>query len=111
MYRRLFILAKISLDPPQIIKQTTQDYFDDQNNLQQWLDECCISDKDFKITSLKSFSSWCNWASRNHFRQGTDKTFRVGLERIGFKYNKNVPFINDKGQKSYSRGYEGFKLK
>ncbi len=102
---------QIGLNTPQVVKLTTQDYFEDQNNLNLWLEECCKIDPKYKITSARAFTSWCAWASKNHFRQGTDKTLKESLERNGFKYNKNVPFINDHGVGSRGRGYEGFRLK
>lgn len=100
-----------NLSPPQIIIDSTEDYFEDQNNIQLWLNECCVLDPNYKTTSSKAFTSWCAWASRNHFRQGTDRTLKEQLLRCGIIYNKNIPEIDSKGKTSRVRGYEGFKLK
>ncbi len=101
---------EIGLNPPKIILETTEQYFDNQNSFQQFLDQECEinlenNKKPFGETGTKLFFSWCNWAKLNHIRQGTMSGFRENLEKNGFIYTKHLPNDNN------LRGFIGIKLK
>lgn len=99
---------KIGLDVPQIVLDTTQEYFNSQNSFQQFLDEKCqieTHNKEFNENSNDLFRSWCNFAALNHIRQGTMANFRENLEKYQITYTKNLP------NKHGTRGFIGIKLK
>ena len=111
---------EIGLATPEIITSATEEYFDDQNNIMQWIQEECDVNLKHDIITTLAFQAWCLWASKNHMKQGTDKTFKNQLERNGFKYNKNTPIRNsdnialkkpDNKTPLYARGFVGFKLR
>ncbi len=108
-----------NLNPPNIVVSATNEYFEDQNIFPQWLEEFCDVKEKNQDTGDKLFNSWCLYAAKKHFRQGTDKTFKDQMLKNGLIYNKNVPLrnenreiIRDKDNKiKYTRGYDGVQLR
>jgi putative DNA primase/helicase len=99
---------EIGLNVPQIVMDSTEEYFSSQNTFQEFLDDKCeilINDRNFNENSNDLFRSWCNFAMTNHIRQGNMANFRENLEKFGIKYTKNLP------NKHGVRGFIGIKLK
>jgi putative DNA primase/helicase len=82
------------LSPDKVAKATTE-YFEDQDTLSQWLDECCeVNNRELIETgcisamqscpSSKLFSDWKNWCDRNGETPGSNKAFSEQLSRLGF---------------------------
>lgn len=84
---------KNGLMRPQVVKEATEEYFDDQNTMAQWLEKCCEVDmKNFYLASSSNslFQSWSGFAKSNGVDPGTSKTFKPALEKMGFKFKKDM---------------------
>lgn len=72
---------------PPVIRTATENYFEDQDVLAEWLDEKCIVDlgNEFrKETPSALFESWADFAKRNNFDPGSLRDFGDRLEARGF---------------------------
>jgi len=63
---------------PQVVLHETADYFEEQDRIKAWIDECCYVGKNYSDTSSHLFDSYVNWCKRNHSEPGK----RNGLTRI-----------------------------
>jgi putative DNA primase/helicase len=72
---------RIGLAPPAIVTDATAAYFDDQDVLQHWLDECTADGGPYAFTLTKKlYASWKHWADEQNFEPGSLKTFSGSLE-------------------------------
>jgi putative DNA primase/helicase len=63
---------RIGLSPPAAVCDATAAYFDDQDTLQQWLDDCTADGGPDAFTRLSVlFSSWKDWCEARNHRIGT----------------------------------------
>jgi putative DNA primase/helicase len=54
------------LSPPQVVLDTTEEYFEDEDTVGRWMAECVIPNPDVGfVRSLDVFRSWQQWANRN----------------------------------------------
>jgi putative DNA primase/helicase len=73
------------LAPPAIVTGATMAYFDDQDVLQHWLDECTADGGPYAFTLTKQlYGSWVNWTGEQHLDPGSLKTFSGSIEDRGF---------------------------
>jgi putative DNA primase/helicase len=89
------------LQPPQIVKESTDHYLGAEDSLQQWLDECCEVGTGF-ASSKALFSSWARWCEESGEFVGTMKRLMAKLESRGISTGQKF-----KGQ----RGCLGIMLK
>jgi putative DNA primase/helicase len=76
--------AAHGLQPPAVVKESTDQYLGAEDSLQQWLDECCEIGTGF--TSSKAlFSSWAKWCEQSGEFTGTMKRLMSKLESRGIK--------------------------
>jgi putative DNA primase/helicase len=76
---------RIGLAPPAIVTVTTVAYFDDQDVIQHWLDECTADGGSYAFTLTKQlYASWKHWADEQHLEPGSLKTFSGSIEDRGF---------------------------
>lgn len=102
------------LQPPERVIAQTQEYFEEEDPLQQWMDEECVlgaADErgEFKVraTSSALYRSWSQWCNRVGEHGGSQKQF---ARRLGAKLGrKSVTFRIEDG--SVHRGYLGIDLK
>jgi putative DNA primase/helicase len=80
---------RIGLAPPQIVKDATEEYLNDEDSLQRWVDECCIVEKTHWEVGERLWSSWKTWAERNNEKVGTRKSFGQSMKNKGFKPEKS----------------------
>lgn len=89
------------LKPPQIVKESTEEYLGAEDSLQQWIDECCEIGPGFTASSTLFFS-WTKWCEGSGEYVGTMKRLMAKLESRGILT----------GQKSqHRRGCLGIKIK
>jgi putative DNA primase/helicase len=89
---------------PQRVLQTTQDYFNDQDMLGQWLATCCDlqpGNDRMRETTTALHLSWSTFAKQAGEKPETQKAF-VG------KLEKRVP---DRYKNMHGRGFSGISLK
>jgi putative DNA primase/helicase len=94
---------RVGLTPPSSVRKTTDEYFEDQDNLGQWLEDCVNQDAGifgFELTSVL-FTSWKAWCERQNLKPGSEKTFAEALRDKGF----------EKHRRDHGRGFVGITLK
>jgi putative DNA primase/helicase len=58
---------------PEVVRGETEDYFEAQNDVQAWTDECCLVGPNYRDTSAGLFRSWETWCKRNGVLPGSQK--------------------------------------
>jgi putative DNA primase/helicase len=94
---------RIGLTPPSSVRKTTDEYFDDQDNLGQWIEDCINPEAGifaFELTSVL-FASWKDWCERQNLKPGSEKTFVEALRDRGFERHR----------RDHGRGFVGITLK
>jgi putative DNA primase/helicase len=63
---------RIGLAPPPIVTQATEDYFNDQDLLGQWLEDCTEDGGPYAFTATgRLFASWKTWCDEQNLKTGT----------------------------------------
>ena len=63
---------RIGLAPPAIVRDATEDYFADQDTLQQWLDDCTEDGGQFAFSRTADlFASWKTWCEGHNLKPGS----------------------------------------
>ncbi len=90
------------LAPPASVIKASDDYFDGEDTLQQWIDDCLKTDDPRAFTpSRQLFMSWKEWAEQRNLRSGSEKEF---VERLADKGIEKV-------RTNKARGFKGVELK
>jgi putative DNA primase/helicase len=71
---------QIKLRPPPMVAEATNDYFEAEDAIRIWLDECCDTSSTYENNLSETFASWCGWAARSGEAAGTKKAFIQKLE-------------------------------
>lgn len=78
---------------PKSVLEATNDYFDEQNTMQQWLEQECRVEMGnthlFEKTNAL-FNSWKAYAKANSLEAGDSKSFKTSMERLGFPYDRDA---------------------
>lgn len=69
------------LNPPQVVRDTTADYFREEDVLGKWLAEC--TQDSGETTTYELFGSWQEWANRNGEYVGSMRRFSSALASRG----------------------------
>jgi P4 family phage/plasmid primase-like protien len=67
------------LTPPAIVRETTEEYFREEDAVQRWLDENTEADKDSNALTSDLYQNWREWANRNGEFPGTMRRFSSAL--------------------------------
>lgn len=83
---------KYGLNPPEIVKQATEDYLEEQDALARWIDDDC---EDVRGTSKWTagstlYKAWRTYAIANGEVPGSSGDFKVKLENKGFLYERHM---------------------
>ena len=89
---------------PATVTAATADYFDEQDTLRQWIEECCECGAGKEDATRSLFASWQNFAKANGEDIGTAKRFAIALQRMGFVGIRNP------GQVRNQRGFHGIRV-
>lgn len=93
---------RIGLAPPDLVTEATKSYFDDQDVLREWLDDCTEDRGPFAFTtSTQLYASWKQWCDDRGLVPGTVKALSDGLTDRG-----RVPKRTNRG-----RGFQSLVLK
>jgi putative DNA primase/helicase len=90
----------MGLKPPGSVKQATAKYFEAEDSLNLWLEDCCEKKPDAWESSSALFTSWQGWASSKGEAPGSMKHLTQMLEAKGFV----------KQRKNTARGFIGLRL-
>jgi len=90
---------KIGLAPPPIVRHVTDEYFEDQDIIGEWIEDRVNLEPGPQAFTLSSvlFTSWKAWCEGQNLKPGSEKVFVEALKDRGFK----------KVRKAYGRGFEG----
>jgi putative DNA primase/helicase len=81
---------RIGLAPPKIVLDATEDYFAEQDTLQQWLDDCTEDGGEFAFTRTGNlFASWKTWCEAHNLKPGSEQGFSGTLSDKGFEKKRN----------------------
>jgi len=90
------------LQRPQVVIDANEEYFGEQDLLQQWIDECCDLGITIWDTSKNLFASWSDWMGHRGEQAGSQKSLTQSL--------KKRPGIS-KFDKESARGLKGIRCK
>jgi putative DNA primase/helicase len=93
---------KIGLAPPPIVRHVTDEYFEDQDIIGEWIEDRVNLEPGPQAFTLSSvlFTSWKAWCEGQNLKPGSEKVFVEALKDRGFK----------KVRKAHGRGFEGIDL-
>jgi P4 family phage/plasmid primase-like protien len=74
------------LNPPEKVKAASDEYFDEEDAVGRWLEECCAAEEAGRALTQDLFDSWREWANRNGEYVGTAK--RLASALIAKRYER-----------------------
>lgn len=90
------------LDPPQQVKDATEEYFEAEDALGRWLDERCVREANAKSLTAELFNDWKQWAESAGEFVGSQRRFSDLLITRGCVQWKNTAGL---------RGFRGIDIK
>ena len=86
---------RIGLAPPPIVLEETEKYFQDQDAVGRWMEECCLVGKNATATKSELWESWKKWAEGANEYVGSKRWL---LDRL----RESVPGLDEsRTKKSY----------
>jgi len=93
---------RLGLAPPKIVTDATDAYFDDQDVIRQWLDDCTEGGGPFAfVRSSELFASWKQWCDDRGIKTGSLQALQGALVDRGFTQKRMTQ----------GRGFSGLSLK
>jgi putative DNA primase/helicase len=81
---------RIGLAPPKSVLDATEEYFGEQDVLQQWLDECTKDGGPFAHTrTTELFASWKLWCENRNTKPSTEQALSMALVDKGYTKKRN----------------------
>jgi putative DNA primase/helicase len=68
-------------DVPQRVKDETEEYFEAQDDIQTWVDECCEAGDNYADTSKHLYASYEKWCKENGIFAGSQKELISTLKK------------------------------
>jgi putative DNA primase/helicase len=94
---------QIGLAPPKIVTDATEEYFEDQDVIKQWLEDCTEDGGPYAFTKISQlFASWKQWADGRHLVAGNAIVLSDSLVDRGFTRKRGT---------GGARGFKGLVLK
>jgi putative DNA primase/helicase len=93
------------LNPPEVVRDATETYFDEQDLLGQWVEEHCEVGPGKSDTKASLYGSWKIYCEQNGDNPGGSKAFTQALKKAGYDPLKNTPGQHGK------RGFKGIAVK
>ena len=75
---------KTRLAPPERVQAAAKAYFEDEDIVGQWLEECCDTGEGHRSTARDLFSNWSGWADLAGHPVGSQKSLGTALRERGF---------------------------
>lgn len=91
------------LNAPRAVLAATEEYFESQDAIQRWIDECCTTDPNDTVLTADLFESWKVWAERSGEYVVPLRRFTESLIQRGFNRWRNP--VDDR------MGFRGISLK
>ncbi len=80
---------RVGLNPPPSVVGATEKYFAGEDAQGRWIEETCLTGKEFTARTAHLFESWSKWADRAREFVGTEQRFAQSLEQRGFERWRN----------------------
>jgi putative DNA primase/helicase len=94
---------RIGLAPPKIVTDATEQYFDEQDTLKQWLEDCTEDGGPFAFTPTgQLFASWKAWCDERNLKPGNGNALSDALADRGFDRKRGHGGV---------RGFRGLTMK
>ncbi|UCC14398.1 MAG: hypothetical protein JSW21_00020 [Gammaproteobacteria bacterium] len=77
------------LNPPDVVREATEDYFANQDVLGEWLVDSCETGPDYWETPTRLFNSWRAYANEAGIPVGNRASFNDRLEAAGFRRRRD----------------------
>jgi putative DNA primase/helicase len=68
-------------DVPKVVAEETQDYFESQDDVKSWIDECCLIHGNYSDTSQHLYASYEKWCKENGVHPGSQKELISTLKK------------------------------
>jgi putative DNA primase/helicase len=88
------------LKPPQAVLDATADYFEEQDIVGLWMDECCKLDPTARTSSATVWESWQRWSMAAGYMPGSPRTLMPNLRRRGI-----IPGLKSTGGFGWLQGW------
>jgi putative DNA primase/helicase len=76
---------QIGLAPPKSVTEATEAYFEDQDAIKEWLEDCTEDGGPFAFTPVNTlFASWKRWCDERNLTPGSGRTLSDALVERGF---------------------------
>ena len=76
---------RTGLAPPQIVTDATDAYFEDQDLVRQWLEDCTKDGGPYAVTPIgQLFASWKTWCDAQNIKPGSARALADTLVDKGF---------------------------
>jgi putative DNA primase/helicase len=76
---------RLGLAPPKVVTDATNDYFSDQDTIQQWLEDCTEDRGSFAFTAVgQLFASWKAWSEERGMSPSSAKMLSEALQDKGY---------------------------
>ncbi len=92
---------RVGLKPPAAVSSATNEYFEAEDALGRWLEECCERGAAYSETAAALFAAWKSWADASGEYAGSKKRFSENLTSRGF----------DPYRDRSARGFRGLRLR
>lgn len=92
---------RIGLAPPSIVTDATEEYFEDQDTVKQWLEDCIEASQGFTETG-RLFASWKQWTERHGLQTGNARELSDTIAGRGYIRKKGAGGV---------RGFKALALK
>jgi putative DNA primase/helicase len=79
------------LNPPEVVRDATETYFDEQDLLGQWVEEHCEVGPGKSDTKASLYGSWKNYCERNGDNPGGSRAFTQALKKAGARPGEEHP--------------------
>jgi putative DNA primase/helicase len=90
---------RVGLKPPKIVLDATEEYFNEQDTMQQWIEDCTRDDGDHAFTRTSElFASWKAWCESHNLKPGSEQGLSVALVDKGYPKARN-----NTGQRGFRR--------
>lgn len=76
---------RIGLQPPKVVTEATDSYFEEQDSLASWVAERCERRPLAETSSRAMFADWKRWTAERGEEAGTEKRFAEGMQRHAAK--------------------------
>jgi len=75
---------RIGLAPPETVLSAAVGYFQDEDIVGQWIEECCATGPQFRAPSLQLYKAWSEWADARGYPVGTQRALGEELRTRGY---------------------------